>query len=334
MARHPPRARRRRASWYRGNIDPSASGNGAPDLSNADSLGERVSIFSWGPVKVFTASSGGGTITSFPLEIDVLPKANTDNLDAIRFVVIQLYDSVGTLLGQFTEPFPDRKYQTAGTPSSSNNGVSIRRVFFLSDVGFAAYGFSPFNFNGYARVIIHNAYGPSVGRDYGQAPNTSAVWAHTAAIGTPPASAGGGGSNYCPAPEARILLEDGSTIAAGDLRDGKRVSGFNETALGVPVVGTVRYAAPERAMMRYLLTLADGRQMRFSKGHQLYSVTRSAWLAVQLMRPGEEIYGQATCIVASVAEDGPGPVMGFNVEGTHTYFSDGVLSHNAKASIP
>jgi hypothetical protein len=66
----------------------------------------------------------------------------------------------------------------------------------------------------------------------------------------------------------------------------------------------------------------------------VWAVAKAEWVAVQDLASGEEIRGQATCIVASVVEDGPGLVIGFVVEGTHTYFADGLLSHNTKASIP
>jgi hypothetical protein len=323
-------------AWYRGNVDTTLNG-GAPliyDLTN----GDRVTLTIFGSCGNVSISSVGNWAQAIPLQITIQPKTNLDNLDALRLISLKFYSSAGSFREEIRIPVTDRAYGSAGSPTNALNALVIRQVFFAPGAQGDFTALSPFHFNGYIRVTLYNAYGVSASRDFGSDGNVAgADMAVNVTIPgvTGTGVSGGGGSNYCPAPGALILLEDGSTVAAAELRDGMRVQGFQDNGTGAPAIGTIRYAAIEPSRSRYLLTLADGRQMHFSKDHRLWSATKGEWVVVQQLSVGEELQGATTnSFVASVAADGPGPVIGFVVEDTHTYFADGLLSHNVKSSVP
>ncbi len=266
------------------------------------------------------------------------PKTNADNLDSMRWLDILWFDSAGTGGGAGTTlSINDRSYKVPGTVTNAGNSFIYRGRLEQFAASNMIYGVAPFCFNGYLRITPYNAYGNGAAVDYGPNGNVNGAampgGATIPGAGAPPGGGGGGGSSYCPVPSARIRLPSGETVTAGDLVDGMEVLGFRERNFDAPMVGKVRYVSHEVSPLLYAVKFADGRVLRFSKDHRLCSVARG-WVPVQQLRPGEQLVAQRDSVVAEVLADGPGDVVGFVVEGPHTYFTDDVLSHNLKPSVP
>ena len=84
---------------------------------------------------------------------------------------------------------------------------------------------------------------------------------------------------------------------------------------------------------RFDVSLEDGRASEYSRGHR-FAVVERGWVEVQNLCPGDLIVSNSPAVVKAVRFAGKGPVVTFQVEGTGTYLSDGLLSHNLKPIDP
>ena len=143
-----------------------------------------------------------------------------------------------------------------------------------------------------------------------------------------PASSGGsgGGGGGCPAPEMEILMHDGTTVPAGDIKPGMMVLTRHETTdeLGQWPVTAVSMMEDERWIVKF----EDGREFIGTFNHRM--LTTDGWLEINKMTVGQTVIGQPNGIVASAELYDQGPVVKITVDQAHTYISQGLLSHNIK----
>ena len=139
-----------------------------------------------------------------------------------------------------------------------------------------------------------------------------------------PASSGGGGG--CPAPEMEILMHDGTTVQAGNIKPGMIVLTRHETTdeLGQWPVTAVSMMEDER----WIIKFEDGREFIGTFNHRM--LTTNGWLEINKMTAGQTVIGQPNGIVTSAELYDQGPVVKITVDQAHTYISQGLLSHNIK----
>ena len=124
-----------------------------------------------------------------------------------------------------------------------------------------------------------------------------------------------------------MLLASGLEVQAGSLRDGMAVVGVDDCT-GAPSVGVLR-GVERRWVRRVRVVLEDGRAPEFTATHRLGTV-EGGWCEAQHLAPGQLLVAQRESRVRAVVAAGQGQVVSFEVEGCHTYFADGLLSHNWK----
>lgn len=120
-------------------------------------------------------------------------------------------------------------------------------------------------------------------------------------------------------------MEDGSLLAAGDLKQGMRVRTRHETTMkeGSHEVSHVSVVLADRVSFR----IGDV-VFICSLSHKFH--TGSGWVEAKNLDVGDELAGQK---VSSKEEIGPGEVVKITVDGAHTYVCEGLLSHN-KGELP
>jgi len=134
-----------------------------------------------------------------------------------------------------------------------------------------------------------------------------------------------GGS--CPAPWVPILLPNGDTIPAGNLRTGMLIRTQHEKTLrwGNHVVVTVSLANN----IRWDVSLNDGRIICLAFNHRIY-VDGLGWKEVHELRQGDRLIGDKPGTVHLAKYRDRGPVVKIGIEDAHTYQTSGILSHNIK----
>ena len=305
--------------WYRGNVDTTT-------LSGAPNIG-RLTV---------TRRRWDTTNKIGRLELALAPSAATDNLDAMRNAKITLYrqSAAGTTatLTAVDTYFPqvnDRLYYLATSDSNAGNvnTMTFETVDSLISAGFPA-----------ALITLYNAYGPSntncfyaaaANADGSALTNNGTSWPAgiTGASGGGSGGGGGGGGGGCPAPWVKIQLASGLLVDAADLYDGAVVAGVDDNTLE-PMVGIVR--SPQITWAdRVPIHLEDGTVTEFSAPHR-FMVEGKGWTEARNLVPGDSIMAQQPSIVRSVGLPIKAQVVTFSVDGCHTYFSDGLLSHNQK----
>jgi len=132
---------------------------------------------------------------------------------------------------------------------------------------------------------------------------------------------------YCPAPWINILLADGGTVKAGDIKPGMEVYTRHETTneWGVYPVSAVEMSEDER----WEVLLEDGRSFVGSPNHRVH--TGEDWTEIRALKAGDKlVQPEGFGVVKSSAKLDHGPVVKITVTGAHTYISEGFLSHNVK----
>lgn len=142
---------------------------------------------------------------------------------------------------------------------------------------------------------------------------------------------GGAGSindgGYCPAPWINILLADGGTVKAGDIKPGMEVYTRHETTneWGVYPVSAVEMSEDTR----WEVLLEDGRSFVGSANHRVH--TGDDWTEIHALKAGDKlVQPEGFGVVKSSAKLDHGPVVKITVADAHTYISEGFLSHNVK----
>jgi len=132
---------------------------------------------------------------------------------------------------------------------------------------------------------------------------------------------------YCPAPWINILLADGGTVKAGDIKPGMEVYTRHETTneWGVYPVSDVEMSEGNR----WEVLLEDGRSFVGSFNHRVH--TGDGWTKIRFLKAGDKlVQPEGFGVVKSSTELDYGPVVRITVADAHTYVSEGFLSHNVK----
>lgn len=138
---------------------------------------------------------------------------------------------------------------------------------------------------------------------------------------------GGGGGGGCPAPWVGILLADGSTVKAGDIKPGMEVFTRHEKTedWGVYPVTAMEMGEDER----WEVILEDGRTFVGTFNHRV--CTDADWIEIRNLKPGDKLVQQEGFgVVKSSKYLDNGPIVKITVAEAHTYISEGFLSHNIK----
>lgn len=145
------------------------------------------------------------------------------------------------------------------------------------------------------------------------------------AVGGEAAGINDGG--YCPAPWINILLANGSTVKAGDIKPGMEVYTRHETT---NEWGSYPVSAVEMSEdTRWEVLLEDGRSFVGSSNHRVH--TGNDWTEINALKAGDKlVQPEGVGIVKSSTKLDHGPVVKITVEDAHTYISEGFLSHNVK----
>lgn len=136
----------------------------------------------------------------------------------------------------------------------------------------------------------------------------------------------GGG---CPAPWVNILLADGGTVQAGDVKPGMEVFTQHETTneWGVYPVTAVSFGEDNR----WEVVLEDARKFVGTFNHRVR--TDADWVEIRNLQPGDKlVQPEGFGVVKSSKHLDNGPIVKITVADAHTYISEGFLSHNIKDS--
>lgn len=138
---------------------------------------------------------------------------------------------------------------------------------------------------------------------------------------------GGGGGGGCPAPWVNILLANGETVKAGDIKVGMQVytRHENKDEWGVYPVTAVAMGEDNR----YEVILEDGRTFVGTFNHRV--CTDADWVEIQNLKAGDKLVQQnGYGVVKSSKPLDFGPIVKITIDDAHTYITEGFLSHNIK----
>ena len=139
---------------------------------------------------------------------------------------------------------------------------------------------------------------------------------------------GGGGGGGCPAPWINILLADGGTVQAGDMKPGMQVFTRHEKTdeWGVYPVTAVSFGEDER----WEVVLEDGRTFLGTFNHRVCAIDKD-WIEIRDLQPGDKlVQPEGVGVVKSSTQKDRGTIVKITVADAHTYISEGFLSHNIK----
>lgn len=255
----------------------------------------------------------------------IQPGSIDDNLDALRYLKVDYYSSVGAShRGTRYIALGDRKYANP-TDGSALNRFAVSHVFQHSAALSGLYGSG---LGEYVALLVevHGVYGVSAAMWF--APIFDAArGVNFAKSTTPPFSGappggGGGGSGgtggTCVAHETLITLEDGQEVPAASIRPGMRVLTQHEDTRRAGVFEVV--AASSHRAARWRVELTDGRVLVATPNHLLYR-RFNGWSEVRALRPGELLEGLRPGLVRRVVPEGQGVVVQLTVHGARTYES-------------
>jgi len=131
----------------------------------------------------------------------------------------------------------------------------------------------------------------------------------------------------CVDPTTQILVGDGTTVNAEDLKVGDEIRTKDETTLEWTLTRVNRVKSHESSKVKVLF---EGGSLICSPDHRVYVDNKSLYLAVKLLEVGDTVSGKA---FSSIKEHSDGTVVEISVERAHTYISNGILSHNIKEEI-
>ncbi len=259
------------------------------------------------------------------------PRADNDNLDGLRYLRVKWYTTAAILQHTSYHAMPDRLYRTPATPTDAGNAYSLILPSMVRGSPQMVYATGAFVFNGYLRVKLFGVQGETPERDHGQAPNNMTTVFPSGGIligGTGgEGGGGGGGGGGCPAPEAGVLLADGTYRPAGLLQIGDAIWSVGEDdGPGTYAVTAVKVLARSA---RAAISLDDGTRVIYSPRHLI--MTPSGWRAVGGLRAGERVLTvRGPRHVTSVLSAADGPVVRIATS-CRTYVTEGgILNHNLK----
>lgn len=139
------------------------------------------------------------------------------------------------------------------------------------------------------------------------------------------------GTPLCVDPSTSILMANGITILAGDLKAGDQLFTIHETTKewGLYEVTSAIVGNQPKIM----LTLNDGTTITVSESHR-FLVTDDKWEHTYNLKVGDTIKGiDLDKTIEKIENVGIGEVIKLEVNDAHTYVSNGLISHNSKTPI-
>lgn len=130
----------------------------------------------------------------------------------------------------------------------------------------------------------------------------------------------------CPIPSSQILLADGSSKAAGDLKVGDKLDTLHEHSLERDI-HEVTYV--EIIDSEVLCLTFEGKTFHCSPTHKFYLSKQKAWIEAKDLIKGQKVLqldNDIEFIDATKIDDGK--VVVIKVDEAHTYICEGIFSHN------
>ena len=331
----------------------STTGNGPSGTGTSISDGTAVWAY-WGEntgpgdrVQIWAKESTdpGGTITWGTYEMRIQPKTNSDNLDALTHLEVEIlgvdnnYKSQGTVRSQFNFAVPSRKYYSPSTPDSIQNMVRIDTVVTSHNAGDTSfvYGSGNLPLQARLRIRLHNVNGVSAPVDYGLLNTSFNVPSPYSTILTAPpvGGGGGGGGGYCPEPWVLVLTNRGE-VPASEVVVGDIVPTKHETTgeAGNFQVTAVEPGQNETGMLIFSKTDNEGntsiKEVAFAMDHRFKR--DGNWIELRSIMPGSTLDSTdgSLITVLGVESRGLNEVVRITVDEAHTYSTEGILSHNIK----
>ena len=138
-----------------------------------------------------------------------------------------------------------------------------------------------------------------------------------------------GGGGGCPTPEMRILLADGNSIKAGDIKVGTKLCTVHEKT-GEWGHYKVSYAG--RMIQPILSVKIGGTSVKVSESHK-FLTENNGYVTISDLNIGSVIRTvNGLSKLESKNRIGEGEVVKIEVEEAHTYVMEGIISHNIKAA--
>jgi len=144
----------------------------------------------------------------------------------------------------------------------------------------------------------------------------------------PGAGEGGGGApGDCVDPTVHILLADGGTVRAGDLKIGDMLYTLHDTTFVYGNYPVEYLNILQRPKVEALFD--DGQKIIISIAHKFLTADNQ-WEKISDIEIGTSIRGfeDVTKKLVSITDVGTGPVVEMVVTEAHTYISEGLVSHN------
>ena len=274
----------------------------------------------------------------------IQPKTWDDNLDAMRYMKVDIWSNSSTFYKTIYVVVPDRAYGSTTTVNTAANSVSGQFSFSVPST-------TPgYVFPGYLRCSLYNVNGVSGSRDFNLGGSTAFGSAYTASNTTlggvavvpptvPTASTGGGtGGGTCPAPWVPIRIVDRADptkqmdVRADELSVTDKVVSRPDPDLEGASSKYSSYAVTavtSHIGLLWNLTLQDGRQISFSENHRLW--TGTAWKKVQEFQVGDTLDGPQPGVVSDINQNNTFLVYRISIDpACQTYVTNGILSHNVK----
>ena len=142
---------------------------------------------------------------------------------------------------------------------------------------------------------------------------------------------GSGGFDYgCPDPSMTILLANGGTVTAGDLKVGDVVRTKHEKTSEWGNFEVTHKEIVDQPKAEVILDGGD-KKVIVSTSHKFWVDNEKNWVYTTELTHGDVLSGH---ILTDVKHLGTGPVVKITVKDAHTYVMEGLWSHNIKVVFP
>jgi hypothetical protein len=141
-------------------------------------------------------------------------------------------------------------------------------------------------------------------------------------------SGGGGGGGGCVDPFVSILLPNGVTKFAGEVKVNDIILTVHEITkeLGEFKVLSKKIITQPKVIVKF----TDGTEIKVSDTHK-FLMNDDTWKQIFMLKGDETVKGlENDKTIKEIIKIGEGDVVMFEIEEAHTYISDGLVSHNLK----
>jgi len=141
----------------------------------------------------------------------------------------------------------------------------------------------------------------------------------------------GGGGGGCVDPFVSILLPNGVTKFAGELKSNDIILTIHEKT---KELGEFKILNAEKIIQeKVIVKFTDDTEIKVSDTHK-FLMSDDTWKQIFMLKGNETIKGlEVDKTIKEIIKIGTGEVVVLEVEDAHTYISDGLISHNVKLAI-